>query len=102
MGYFADKVKNRGYVIIAACTFIMVTYFFMVYIETDKELRNSTFVPWIPVFLLGVCVSIFCTIIVPTIPMIVPPKLLGSGFGMMEMVQNFGLCVFPLLAGAVR
>ena len=34
--------------------------------------------------------------------MVVPPELLGSGFGMMEMLQNFGLSVFPLLAGFIR
>ena len=73
MGYFADKIKNRGYVIIGSCTFIMFTYLFMVYVETDADLRDTTSIPWAPVFLLGVCVSIFCTIIVPTIPMIVPP-----------------------------
>lgn len=34
--------------------------------------------------------------------MICPPELLGTGFGMMEMLQNFALGVFPLLAGAIR
>lgn len=53
-------------------------------------------------FLLGICIAIFCTIIVPTVPMICPPELLGTGFGMMEMLQNLALGVFPLLAGFIR
>lgn len=65
-------------------------------------MRKSSIIPWIPVFLLGICIAIFCTIIVPTVPMIVPPSLMGSGFGMMEMLQNLALCTFPLLAGAIR
>lgn len=55
-----------------------------------------------PSFLLGICIAIFCTIIVPTVPMLVPPKLLGTGFGMMEMLQNLALGVFPLVGGALR
>ncbi len=65
-------------------------------------MRDSTFIPWIPVFLLGVCICIYCTIIAPTVPMICPPELLGTGFGMMEMLQNLALGLFPLLAGAIR
>lgn len=102
LGFVADKAKNRGYLIIGSCLFIFITYAFMLYTETSIPMRESTFIPWIPVFLLGVCVAIFCSIIVPTVPMICPPSLLGSGFGMMEMLQNLALAVFPLLAGAIR
>ena len=102
LGFITEKFKNRGYVLIASCGFITATYAFMIFTETDVTLRGSTFVPWIPVFLLGVCIAIFCAIIVPTVPMVVPPELLGSGFGMMEMLQNLALCVFPLLAGVIR
>ena len=52
--------------------------------------------------LLGICVAIFCTIVVPTVPMLVKPKLLGTGFGIMEMIQNLGLATFPIIAGAIR
>lgn len=65
-------------------------------------MRASSVVPWIPVFLLGICVSIFCTVIVPTVPMLISPKLYGTGFGMMEMLQNLGLSVFPLISAAIR
>ena len=102
LGFITEKFRNRGYVLIVSCVFITVSYAFMMYVETDATLRSSSFVPWIPVFLLGICIAIFCAIIVPTIPMVVPPTLLGSGFGMMEMLQNFGLSVFPLLAGFIR
>lgn len=46
--------------------------------------------------------AIFCTVVVPTVPMILSPKLFGTGFGMMEMLQNLGLSVFPLISGAIR
>jgi len=34
--------------------------------------------------------------------MLVPPKLLGTGFGIMEMLQNLALGVFPLVSGFLR
>ena len=46
--------------------------------------------------------SIFCTVVVPTVPMVLSPNLFGTGFGMMEMLQNLGLSVFPLISGAIR
>lgn len=35
MGYFADKIKNRGYLLIGSCIFIWATYSFMLYTETS-------------------------------------------------------------------
>ncbi len=34
--------------------------------------------------------------------MLVPTKLLGTGFGIMEMLQNLALGVFPLVSGFLR
>ena len=74
----------------------------MMFTESTSSLRGSSFVAWLPSFFLGICIAIFCTIIVPTIPMLVPPKLMGTGFGIMEMLQNLALGVFPLLGGMLR
>ena len=75
---------------------------FMMFTESTKAMRTTGFVAWMPSFLLGICIAIFCTIIVPTIPMLVPPKLMGTGFGIMEMLQNLALGAFPLLGGYLR
>ena len=74
----------------------------MMFTESTEALRSSSFVVWLPSFLLGICIAVFCTIIVPTIPMLVPPKLMGTGFGIMEMLQNLALGVFPLIGGMLR
>lgn len=102
MGYTADKVGRRSIVLIISCGFILLTYIFMMYLETSAELRSLEWVRWIPTALLGVCIAIFCTIIVPTVPMIVKPSLLGTSLGIMEVVQNFALGLFPIIAGAIR
>ena len=74
----------------------------MMYTESTESMRTSSFVVWMPSFLLGICIAIFCAIIVPTVPMLVPPKLLGTGFGIMEMLQNLALGIFPLIGGALQ
>lgn len=102
LGYMVDKVKKRSYLIIASCCFYTFTYLFMMFTESTKAMRTTGFVAWMPSFLLGICIAIFCTIIVPTIPMLVPPKLMGTGFGIMEMLQNLALGAFPLLGGYLR
>jgi MFS family permease len=74
----------------------------MMFTESTEAMRSSEFVRWLPSFLLGICIAIFCAIIVPTVPMLIKPQLLGTGFGIMEMLQNLALGVFPLVGGALR
>ncbi len=102
MGFVVDKVGRRGNVIIVSCGFILGTYIFMMCLESSVELRSAEWVRWVPTALLGGCIAIFCTVIVPTVPMIVKPSLLGTGLGIMEVVQNAALGLFPLIAGAIR
>jgi hypothetical protein len=66
-----------------SCFFFTFTYLFMMFTESTEVMRNNDIVRWMPSFLLGICIAIFCAIIVPTVPMLVPPKFLGTGFGIM-------------------
>lgn len=38
----------------------------------------------------------------PTLALIVPKQLLGTGYGAMTSVQNFGLAVYPLMIGVIQ
>lgn len=102
LGYAVDKVGRRSIVLIFSCGFILLTYIFMMYLETSADMRSIEWLRWMPTALLGVCIAIFCTVIVPTVPMLVKPSLLGTGLGIMEVVQNLALGLFPLIAGAIR
>ena len=52
--------------------------------------------------LLGICCAVYSTAIVPSVPMLVDRKLLGTAFGLMEMLQNLALGTFPLIAATIR
>jgi len=51
---------------------------------------------------MGISVALYCTIIMPTLPTIVAPKLLGTAFGLMEVFQNIALAFFPIITGILR
>ena len=101
-GYLVEKIEKRSYALIGSCSLFVLTYLFMMFVECTEVLRTNSFVRWMPSFLLGILIAIFCSIIVPTVPMLISPKLLGTGFGLMEMLQNLALGVFPLVGGTIR
>ncbi len=82
--------------------FFCLTYVIMMVTETSVSLREAEWMRWVPVTCMGIGIGMFCAIIVPTLPMIVNPKLLGTAFGLMEMLQNLALGFFPLIIGAIR
>jgi MFS family permease len=102
LGYFVEKVNKKSYLIILTTFFFFVTYFIMFYVETNENLREEEWIRWVPVTTMGLGIGLFCTVIIPTLPMIVNPKLLGTAFGLMEMMQNLALGIFPLLIGEIR
>ena len=83
LGYIVDRIQKRSYALIGSCFFFTLTYLFMMVTESTEVMKESSIVRWIPSFLLGICIAIFCAIIVPTVPMLISPKLLGTGFGIM-------------------
>jgi hypothetical protein len=54
------------------------------------------------VTLMGVGIGMFCSIIVPTLPMLISAKQLGTAFGLMEILMNLFLGLVPLIIGAIR
>ena len=102
-GLLIEKLSNkRSYFIIINCFFFVLTYFSMLLLETSVSLRGQEWFRWLPVAFMGISVALFCTAIVPTLPTIVLPSLLGTAFGLMEMLQNLALGAFPLLGGILR
>lgn len=74
----------------------------MMILEASSYLRGEEWVRWVPVILMGIAIALFCSVIIPTLPMIVNPKLLGTAFGLMEMMQNLALGLFPIFIGMIR
>jgi MFS family permease len=59
------------------------------------------FWPIVPIFFVGVALSLVPAALWAAIPMMVPESRLGTAFGVVGYVQNVGLFLFPYLAGKI-
>jgi MFS family permease len=57
--------------------------------------------PVIPMIVLGISFSLVPAALWPAIPVIVEERRLGTAFGLMTLIQNIGLTVFPWFAGKI-
>jgi MFS family permease len=55
-----------------------------------------------PMMLLGASFVLVPAAIWPSVPLIVEEKCVGTAFGLMTMIQNLGLALFPWLNGLLR
>lgn len=59
------------------------------------------FSPIVPLVLLGIAIALVPAAMWPSVAKIVPEKRLGSAYGAMFSIQNFGLFLFPILVGLI-
>jgi MFS family permease len=52
--------------------------------------------------ILGLSFSLVPAALWPAVPRLVKEKQLGTAYGVIAMIQNIGLGLFPLLAGRIR
>jgi len=58
--------------------------------------------PWLPMILLGAAFVLVPAAMWPAVPLIVEKNVTGTAFGLMTMVQNAGLALFPWLNGRLH
>jgi len=58
--------------------------------------------PVIPLAVLGISFSLVPAALWPALPLMVKDEHIGTAYGVIAMVQNIGLFLFPLLAGKIR
>jgi MFS-type transporter involved in bile tolerance (Atg22 family) len=58
--------------------------------------------PAIPMVVLGAAFVMVPAAMWPSVPLIVEKNRVGTAFGLMTMVQNIGLALFPWLNGLLR
>jgi MFS family permease len=57
--------------------------------------------PYVAMFIIGIGFSLVPAAMWPGVARIVEEKRLGTAYGIMTSIQNLGLFVFPILAGAI-
>jgi nitrate/nitrite transporter NarK len=92
-GFIVDRIGKRATMMMIGSLVMIPTHFLMGY---------SYLSPWIPMIVLGISFSLVPASLWPALPLMVKEKQLGTAYGVIAMVQNVGLFIFPLLVGLIR
>ncbi len=90
IGLFVDKFGNSTKLMIYGSLTLSVVHL---------TFALTNFYPVIPLIVLGISIALVPAAMWPSVAKIVPEKGIGSAYGLMFSVQNFGLFLFPILAG---
>jgi MFS family permease len=91
-GLFTDlKGKSASVMILGSFLLILVHFSFVF----------TNILPYIPMFVLGMAFSLVPAAMWPSVAKIVETSKIGTAYGIMFSVQNFGLWLFPILIGKI-
>lgn len=93
LGLFVDKVGKRGTMMIIGSLLLGPAHLLLGLTHTH---------PAFSMVLIGVSFSLVPAALWPVIPILVEERRLGTAFGLMTMIQNVGMTIFPFLAGKIR
>ena len=92
-GSLVDKIGKRATLMIFGSILMVIAYLLM----------GFTYIPpKYPMMILGAAFVLVPAAMWPSIPLIVEERFQGSAYGLMTMVQNLGLALFPFLNGKLR
>ncbi|XP_059186655.1 major facilitator superfamily domain-containing protein 1 isoform X2 [Centropristis striata] len=92
LGFMVDKTgRNVIWVMIAVSTTLCA----------HMMLAFTFWNPWIAMCLLGVSYSLLACALWPMVAFVVPEHQLGTAYGFMQSIQNLGLALIAMAAGAI-
>ncbi|XP_008307403.1 lysosomal dipeptide transporter MFSD1 isoform X2 [Cynoglossus semilaevis] len=92
LGFLVDKTgKNVAWVMAAVVT-TLAAHIMLAFTFWD---------PWIAMSLLGVSYSLLACALWPMVAFMVPEHQLGTAYGFMQSIQNLGLALISMAAGAI-
>jgi MFS family permease len=92
LGWVVDHYGKRATMMIAGSLLLIPCHLLVGYTHVW---------PIIPIFLVGVALSLVPAALWAAVPMMVPEARLGTAFGVIGYMQNVGLMVLPYVAGKV-
>lgn len=92
-GALIDRYGKRGKAMMAGSLILIPTYIIMGYTQIN---------PIYPMCVMGIAFSLVPAAMWPSLPLIIEESRLGTAYGLMTMIQNIGLAVFPFVIGWVR
>uniref|UniRef100_A0A8B9L946 Lysosomal dipeptide transporter MFSD1 n=1 Tax=Astyanax mexicanus TaxID=7994 RepID=A0A8B9L946_ASTMX len=92
LGLMVDKTgKNIIWVLVAVVTTLI----------SHMMLAFTFWNPWIAMVILGLSYSLLACALWPMVAFVVPEHQLGTAYGFMQSIQNLGLALISMAAGAI-
>ncbi|MBN2103020.1 MFS transporter [bacterium] len=92
-GHLVDRFGHRTSVMIWGSLLLIPSYLALGLTEIN---------PVIPMIVLGAAFVLVPAALWPSVPMVVSSERVGTAFGLLTMIQNIGLALFPFLNGILR
>ncbi|XP_063061737.1 major facilitator superfamily domain-containing protein 1 [Engraulis encrasicolus] len=92
LGFIVDRTGKN--VLWVACAIIAT-------LSAHMMLAFSFWNPWIAMCLMGVAYSLLACALWPMVAFVVPEHQLGTAYGFMQSIQNLGLALIAMAAGAI-
>lgn len=92
-GLMVDRIGRRSYFMAVGSLLLMLVFPLLIFTQWNL---------WISTVLIGIAFSLVPAVLWPSVPYLVDERRLGTGYGLMTMLQNIGLTVCNLGAGALN
>lgn len=92
-GQLVDKIGKRASLMVFGSLLMIPSYLIMAFTTVEPR--------W-PMMMLGAAFVLVPAAMWPAVPLIVRKEMVGSAFGLITMIQNIGLALFPYLNGKLR
>eukprot|EP00823_Brevimastigomonas_motovehiculus_P000707 TRINITY_DN108_c0_g1_i2.p1 TRINITY_DN108_c0_g1~~TRINITY_DN108_c0_g1_i2.p1 ORF type:complete len:511 (+),score=140.07 TRINITY_DN108_c0_g1_i2:24-1556(+) len=93
LGGFVDRLGYRATLLCCSAMSIALVHVLFAF---------TMITPYVPLVLMGISYAIYAACLWPSVPLVVKERLVGTAFGFITMVQNFGLCFVPMIVGALK
>uniref|UniRef100_A0A4W3K0M4 Lysosomal dipeptide transporter MFSD1 n=1 Tax=Callorhinchus milii TaxID=7868 RepID=A0A4W3K0M4_CALMI len=92
LGFLVDKVGKNIFWVMCAVIITLIAHMMLAFTFWN---------PWIAMSLLGISYSLLACALWPMVAFVVPEHQIGTAYGFMQSIQNLGLAVIAIAAGAI-
>jgi MFS family permease len=92
-GLMVDRLGRRGFFMAFGTLLLCAVFPLLAYTQVNL---------WVATVLIGIAFSLVPAVLWPAVPYLVEPNRLGTAYGLMTMLQNIGLTLANVAAGALN
>jgi len=96
LGFAVDFFGRRSFLITVSASILVLSHLLLAFVD------SAQLYPAVPQVMIGIAYSIYAAAIWPSVSLVVDEANLGTAYGVITALQNFGLTVVPLIVGAIQ